>query len=309
MDSFDLIRTFHEVVALGSFSRAATKLEMSKASVSKYISELEGRFGVRLLNRTNRSVTVTDAGALLLERSTPVIEMILQARAELKERATKPSGKISISAPNGMGHGELPMLLAQFMGHYPEIAISLRLTYRTVDLAEEAVDVALRFGTISDENLIVRKLRRMPLMLCAAPSYWKKHGMPQHPSQLGNYHALRLSEFGAHADWSFDIDGEAVDVPIETRMDSTDVTSLIEVAMRGQGMVYLPALLVQPLVARGELEIALEKYARTDMWLSAAYLEHRHISAAMRALLDFLSTRLVSHPAAVSGTVSRANAS
>lgn len=301
MDSFDLIRTFHEVVALGSFSRAAAKLDISKASVSKYISELEGRFGVRLLNRTNRSVSVTDAGALLLERSKPVIEMILQARSELKERASRPSGNISISAPNGMGHGELPKLLAQFMGHYPEISISLRLTYRTVDLAEEAVDVALRFGTVSDENLIVRKLRRMPLVLCAAPAYWKKHGVPEHPSELGNYHALRLSEFGTHSEWSFEIDEEAVNVPIETRMDSTDVTSLIEVALRGQGMVYLPVLLVQPHVDRGELVVALEKYARTDMWLSAAYLEHRHISAAMRALLDFLSTRLVSPPASPNG--------
>ncbi|SEK09058.1 MULTISPECIES: LysR family transcriptional regulator [unclassified Variovorax] len=308
MDSFDLIRTFHEVVAVGSFSRAAARLDMSKASVSKYVAELETRFGVRLLNRTTRAVSMTDAGALLLERSTPVIEMILLARADLKERASRPSGKMCISAPNGMGHGELPLLLAQFMGHYPDITVNLQLTGRAVDLAEEAIDLALCFGPVADENLIVRKLRQMPLMLCASPAYWKKHGMPEHPSELGDYHALALSGAGPHPEWSFDVGGDVLDVPVTPRMESTDVTPLIQVALQGYGMVYLPALLVQPHVDRGELVVGLEAYARTDMWLSAVYLQNRHNSAAMRALLDFLSTRLGAYPSPGSRTAATVRA-
>src|ERR1700712_4812758 len=120
MDSFDLIKTFQEVAAHGSFSRAATKLDMSKGSVSKYVAELETRFGVRLLNRSTRSVSLTDAGALLLERSKPVLEMIALTQAELQEHASQPRGRLRIAAPHGMGQGDLPKLLGEFMGYYPE---------------------------------------------------------------------------------------------------------------------------------------------------------------------------------------------
>ena len=127
MDSLDLIRTFREVAAQGSFSSAARRLDMSKATVSKYVAELETRFRVRLLNRSTRSVSLTDAGALLLERSKPMLEMVELTQAELHERASQPSGRLRISAPHGMGQTTLPTLLAEFMGFYPEVSISLQL--------------------------------------------------------------------------------------------------------------------------------------------------------------------------------------
>jgi len=292
MDSLDLIKTFHEVAAQGSFSQAAKRLDMSKATVSKYVAELETRFGVRLLNRSTRSVSLTDAGALLLERSKPVIEMVEHTQAELQDHASKPRGRLRISASHGMGQGNLPNLLAQYMGYYPDVHISLQLTNRVVDLAEEGIDVALRFGPITDANLIVRRLLLMDLVVCASPRYWKKHGKPTHPSELAQHDALTNFNQGQHPEWTFEVDGKPFKVNVKSRMDATEGAPLIEVALHGFGVLYLPTLLVQSHLDKGELEPVLQDHVRGDMWLSAAYLQRRHNSAALRALLDFLETRI-----------------
>lgn len=292
MDSLDLIKTFQEVASRGSFSRAATALNLSKATVSKYVAELETRFGVRLLNRSTRSVSLTDAGQLLLERSKPMIEMVALTTAELQEHASAPRGRLRVSAPHGMGQGDLPRLVGQFLGYYPEVSISLHLSNRMVDLAEEAVDVALRFGPIEDDNLIVRKLIRVELAVCASPRYWKKHGKPAHPSELATHDALTNSRQGPHSHWEFDVDGKPLAVAVKSRMDATEAGPLVEVATQGYGVVYLPKLLVQQELDAGELEPVLQEFVRSDLWLSAAYLQRRHNSAALKAFLDFLETRI-----------------
>jgi DNA-binding transcriptional LysR family regulator len=291
MDSLDLIRTFREVAALGSFSKAAKRLDMSKATVSKYVAELETRFGVRLLNRSTRSVSLTDAGQLLIDRSQPVLEMVELTQAELQERANEPRGRLRIAAPYGMASGDLPNLLAEFMGYYPEVTITLQLSNHT-DLAEDGIDVELRFGPIENENLIVRKLLQMHMVVCASPVYWKKHGTPEHPEELTGHDALTLLRQGSHPVWRFEHGGQVIDVPVKSRMEATEGAPLIQVAMRGFGVIYVPALVVQPHIDHGELVPALQDYARKDMWLSAAYLQRKHNSAALRALLDFLQTRI-----------------
>lgn len=291
MDSLDLIRTFREVASHGSFSRAAAKLDVSKATVSKYIAELESRLGVRLLNRSTRAVSLTDAGSLLLERSKPMMEMFELTQAEVQEHASHPTGRLRISAPLGAGQGDLPKLLGEFMGHYPDVNISLHLTNRALDMAEQGIDIALHFGPIEDENLIVRKLARRNLVACASPVYWKKHGKPTHPSDLSRHDALTLSRLGLHPEWRFEVDGKPFDVPVKSRMDATEAAPLIQVALQGFGVIYLAEMLVQPHVDQGELVPVLHDYVRSDMWLSAAYLQRRHNSAALRALLDFLESR------------------
>jgi DNA-binding transcriptional LysR family regulator len=291
MDSLDLIKTFREVASHGSFSRAATRLGVSKATVSKYISELETRFGVRLLNRSTRAVSLTDAGELLLERSKPMMEMFELTQAEVAEHASRPTGRLRISAPLGAGQGGLPKVLGQFMGFYPDVSISLELTNRHFDMAEDAIDLALHFGPVEDENLIVRKLARRELVVCASPIYWKRHGKPTHPSELANHDALTQSNLGIRPQWRFEVDGQAFDVPVRSRMDATEAAPLIQIAMMGFGVIYMSEMLVQPHVDHGELVPVLQDFTRGDMWLSAAYLQRRHNSAALRAVLDFLESR------------------
>lgn len=215
MDSFDLIKTFQEVTAHGSFSRAATRLDMSKASVSKYVAELERRFGVRLLNRSTRSVSLTDAGALLLQRSTPVMDMLQLTQAELSEHGSHPTGRLRVSAPHGMGQGNFPMLLTQFLGFYPDVKLSLHLSNRVIDIAEEAIDVALLLGPVANDNLIVRKLKLVPMVACASPVYWRKYGVPELPADLSQHVTLVNSRLGQHPVWRFEADGVPMDVPHE----------------------------------------------------------------------------------------------
>ncbi|BEP42520.1 LysR substrate-binding domain-containing protein [Variovorax sp. V15] len=292
MDSLELLRTFNEVAVSGSFSRAAKHLELSRATVSKYVAKLEGRFGVRLLNRNSHAVSLTDAGVLLLERSKPMLELVEATRAELQDRALTPSGRLRISAPHGIDQTELPALFNTFLGHYPDASISLLLTNRLVDLAEEGVDIALRFGPIANENLIVRKLLLMGLTVCAAPMYWKSRGVPSHPSELANHDALISTHLNPSSKWRFQVDGEPLEIAVRGRLDATEASPLIQAALQGAGVLYLPTVMLKPYLDSGRLVPALSDFVRSDMWLSAVYLQRRHSTAAHRAFLDFLESRI-----------------
>lgn len=291
MDSLDLIRAFHEVTNRGSFSDAAKRLGISKATASKYVSELESRFGVRLLNRSTRSLSLTDAGELLLSRTGPVLEMVDLTQAELAGRASTPRGRLRVGAPYGVAVGEFPELLSEFMGFYPEVTVSLHLS-NEVQMIESGVDVQLRFGPIGDENLIVRKLLLMPMCVCASPDYWRRRGIPKRPEDLKTHDALTVSQPGERSTWRFQDRGKPIDVRVRSRMESTEGPPLLQIATHGYGVIYVPALIVQPHVERGALAPVLAEFGRNDMWLWAAYPERRHSSAALRAFLDFLEARI-----------------
>jgi DNA-binding transcriptional LysR family regulator len=292
MDGLDLLRTFREVASRGSFSRAATALGMSKANVSKYVAHLEERFGVRLLNRSTRSVSLTDAGHLLLERSTPLMEMIELTQSELQEHAGHPQGRLRITAPQGLAQSTFPDILGEFMAIYPDVHVSLHMSNRVIDLVEEGVDIALRLGRIRDENLIVRRLRMMDLALCATPSYWAKRGLPRKPDDMRRHDVLTYSLLGSTPSLPFEVDGKPYSVPVTSRMDANDTAMLTAIALTGLGAVCVPMSMAQPHIERGALVPVLKEYMPTDLWLYAAYTQRRHNSAALRALLDFLEMRI-----------------
>ncbi len=292
MDSLDLIKTFCEVATQGSFSQAAKKLDISKAAASKYVAELESRFGVRLLNRSTRSVSLTDAGQLLMERSRPMLDLIALTQAELQERSGKPSGRVRLAVPHGMSHSALPRLLGQFMHLYPEIVLSLEWTNRRVDLAEEDIDLSLYPEGPADPDLVVRRMARMRLAVCASPAYWRKRGMPAHPGELSQHAALTQTVQGPNPSWRFEVDGQPLDVPVTSRMDATENGPLIQWAIHGLGVVYLSALLLREPIARGELVPVLQAHVRQDMRLAFSYHRRRQHNAALHVLLDFLEARM-----------------
>lgn len=291
MDTLELIRTFREVAQRGSFSAAARTLDLSRPNVSKYVAELETRVGVRLLNRTTRNVSLTDAGSLLLERSTPLMEMIDLTRAELQGRALVPSGRLRLTAPHGLAQTGLPGLLGEFMREYPAVTLSLHLENRIVDMVDEGIDIALRVGRIGDDNLIVRKLQAVPFVVAASPGYWAERGLPGHPDDLAGHYALTYSVLGPNPEWRFEVGGEPLSVPVSSRMDASDAAPLVSVALQGLGMVWLPRLLLQPHIDSGALQPVLQDFSPRDVWLYAAYVQRRHNSAALKALLAFLETR------------------
>ena len=301
MDSLDLLRTFNEVAAYGSFSRAADHLGMSKATVSKSIAALERRFGVRLLNRSTRAVTLTDAGDLLLHRSRPMLELAADTQAELEQRAATPKGRLRVSAPHGVDQTEIPALLHEFLEDHPEVRLSLLLTNRDVDLAAEAVDIALRVRATSNDSHIERKLLRLRLAVCASPLYWQRHGVPLHPAELAQHNALVISDQGALAKWHFQHDGAPFEVSVQGRLDATEAGPLIQAALQGAGVLHLPVVLLQPYIDSGRLVEVLAGFGRDDLWLSAVYLQRRHSTAVQRAFLEFMGSRLQGGDAAPGG--------
>lgn len=292
MDSLDLIQTFREVAQRGSFSAAARALDMSPANVSKYVAQLEERFGVRLFHRTTRKVSLTDAGELLFERSAALLELIDMTEGELHERATKPSGRLSITAPHGLMHSQLPILIGNFMKDHPAVTVNLHVTNHVVALAEEGVDLALRIGPIEDANLIVRRLVPIEYAVAASPGYWAAHGLPQHPDDLLTHRQLAYALAGEAPRWYFHVDGKTKDIPLQPIFCATDPAPLPSLAAMGLGVVWMPRLALRPHIDSGALEPALQKYSVQGVWVYAAYAQRRHNSAALRALLEYLEVKL-----------------
>ena len=305
MDGLDLLKTFLEVANRGSFSRAAGKLGISKASVSKHVASLESRFSVRLFNRSTRSVTLTDAGRLLQERSMPLMEMVELTQSELEARGSRPSGRLRVTAPHGLVQTDFPALLGEFITLHPDVHIDLHLSNRVIDLVEEGVDVALRVGRIGDENLIVRRLRPMALTLCATPGYWARRGMPRSPEDMRQHDVLAYSAAGGTPHLPFEVEGQPYNLPVRARMDANDAGALIAAALAGIGAVCVPALLAQPHIGRGSLVPVLAEFMPRDLWLHAAYTQRRHNSAALRALLDMLEARMQQEEGAATPKPSR----
>lgn len=300
MDGFEALRTFAEVAAQSSFSRAARQLGISKASVSKHVTMLESRFNVRLLNRSTRSVSLTDAGRLLQSRCALLMEMVEQTTDDLEARGSHPSGRLLITAPHGMVQTAFPRLLGDFLTSYPDVQLDLKLSNRVIDLVAEGVDVALRFGPIGEQNLIVRRLRRMGMTLCATPRYWARRGMPAHPDDMQKHDVLAYSALPGSPQIAFEVDGKPYNVPIRGRMDANDASALIGAALADIGAVCVPDLLAQPYVNGAQLVPVLQDYMPSDIWLYASYAQRRQNSAALRVLLAMLEARMRGNAAASS---------
>ena len=292
MDSLNLIHTFREVARRGSFSAAARALDMSPANVSKYVAQLEKRFGVRLFQRTTRKVSLTDAGQLLYERSGPVLELVQMTTSELQERATRPSGRLTVTSPHALAHAGLPALLGKYLTLYPEVSLNLRLSNRQLDLVEDGVDLALRVGPITDQNLIVRRLARLDRVVVASPAYWHAHGMPQHPRDLATHRTLNVNRAGEPARWNFSERGKPLEVALQPYVDVNDVAPLATLARMDLGVAYLARPMVQRDLEAGRLVPALEAFVPQEFWVFAAYLQRRHNSAALMALLAHLESEM-----------------
>ena len=287
MDGLDLIKTFREVAFRRSFSRAAISLGMSKATVSRYVVELEERSGVRLLNRSTRSLSLTDAGEVLLERSAQLVAMAESTLHDLQAHGAKPRGRLRMSAPHGMIAGWLSDVIAAFMTRYPDVYVSLVFTNDAIDLVAEGIDIQLTGGRIEDLNLIVRRLVQFDVVVCASPSYWARRGIPQVPADLGRHDVLSYAGMPT-THLPFETEGRQYEVAVRSRMEANDVVALIELALRGAGVAFVPEPLAQSHLERGALVPVLREHMRRDHWIYAAYSHRRHNSAAMRAMLEFL---------------------
>jgi len=289
MDDLQQLKVFREVIARKSFTRAAVALGISKAGVTKSVAQLEKDVGVRLLNRSTRSVTPTDAGQTLAQRLVPLFSLIQDVSTELSDFAAHPRGRLKVAAPHGLSLSLLGWNIEDFIAQHPDVHVSIHLSNREDDLVMGAIDVALRIGPIEERDVVVRKLRPVPLVLCASPQYWARRGMPSKPEELARHEVLTYSLWDASPRLPFVVGGQTQYVPVRSRLDADDAAPLIALAIKGLGVTCVPEVLARAHLGSGALVPVLQDAMPQAIWLYATYPHRSHKSAALRAFLDFLT--------------------
>jgi len=297
MDNVKAMRLFLTVVQTGSLSGAGRQSGLSPASVSRQVTALEDDLGVRLLNRTSRRLSLTEAGQVYLEHAERLLQDIDELRDAVSQMAVKPRGTLRIQSRISLGTQHVAPLIPTFLALYPDLKIDLWLTDNDLDLTEHGIDLAIRTGDLSDSTLIGRRLASSPRVICASPQYWAEHGKPTTPEALMDHNCLTYRfEFGtAAALWQFRTDtGQSVNVQVAGNFQTNNGDALRVATLSGLGVAMLPAWSVKDHLKAGSLERVLSDYETTvsnlDFGIYAVYLSRRNLSAKTRLFVDHLVT-------------------
>jgi len=288
MNNLTGMMVFAQVVQSKSFSKAAEVLGMSKSSVSKKVSFLEDRLGVRLLNRTTRKLGLTEVGQVFYERCERIMSEAEEAELAITRLQDEPRGHLKLSAPVSFGVKHLGKPLAEFMGRYEDLSLDMVLNDRFIDIIDEGFDMALRIGRLEDSSLIAKKIGSSRLMVSASTAYWDKHGRITDPSDLENHTCLTYSLARDASQWIFQENGKEFSVKIKGNIKVNNGDTLRSMAIAGAGVLISPAFIIGGDVAEGRLELALEKFETEPINIYAVYPHNRHLSAKVRLLVDFL---------------------
>ena len=293
MLDLDAVRIFTEVAERESFSGAARTLGLSKSAVSKQVGRLEEDLGARLLNRTTRRVSLTEAGLAFYRGGLEALAAAEAARGAVTRLSEAPRGRLKITAPVSFSIKHLGPLLAGFLRRYPEVALDLELNDRRVDLVEEGFDLAIRIGVLDDSSLIARKLAPSPLLLCAAPAYLKRHGAPAEPKDLAAHDCLIYSYRSSPEQWRFQGPGGARSVKVSGRLETNNGDLLRSAALDGAGIALLPSFIVGADVETGALRRLLSEWdCPSQSAVHALYPSSRQLSPKVRVCIDYLAERL-----------------
>ncbi|WP_449410390.1 LysR family transcriptional regulator [Methylobacterium komagatae] len=289
MDRFASMEVFAKVADLGSFAAAAEAADISAAMVGKHVRQLEGHLGVRLLNRTTRRQSLTDAGRSFLERTRIVLAELEAAEAIAADSRARPRGELRINAPVSFGTYCLSPQLPEYMAANPEVTVRLTLSDRVVDLVDEGYDCVFRAGTLHDSSLIARGLRPLKLIPAASPAYLERHGRPEHPSDLARHACLGFSGSALEERWTFDGDAGEVVVPIGSRFSANSGHALRQAALAGMGVIHHAEDLLAEDLASGRLVRILPDW-RSERPLHILYAPDRRLTPKLRSFLDFAAT-------------------
>jgi DNA-binding transcriptional LysR family regulator len=290
------MRAFVRVVEHQSFSGAAAVLGLTSSAVSKLVSRLENRLGVRLLHRTTRRLTLTSEGEVYFGRARQIIVDIDEAEAEVAKSRGVPRGHLRINSFTAFATHQLAPMLPEFLRRYPDITIDLSVTDRIVDPGDEPADVTIRAGRIEDTLLTARKIGEIERMICAAPSYLERRGVPRSPADLAKHSCILIAVPGARR-WPFHGRNgiEYFEVAPSVTTDNAEV--LLQLALDGAGIVRLADLLVGKSIQQGQLvRLLTDVHYVERLPLSALYLAGRHRLPKVRVFIDFLLERFASGP-------------
>ena len=290
MDRLAAMRVFVEVAGTGSFSAAADKLDMSRAMVTRYVAELEQWLGARLLQRTTRSVTLTDAGEHCLRRSQQMLVLMEDVEAETSSHDGALRGQLRITCSISFAYAQMAAAVVDFLKLHSQLKIDLNASEGALNLVEARIDLAIRISAEPDPALIGRVLAPCTSVLVASPAYLARHGVPQSPAELAAHRCLTYANFGRSA-WMLSRGAEQIQVGVSSHFSANEATALLRAALAGGGLALQPTYLANPHLADGSLQQVLPDWTLPDMAIYALYTSRRYLSPAVRALLDFLADR------------------
>lgn len=296
MDTIDGMRTFAAVVAEGSFSGAAERLDMSPQLASKYVGQLEARLGVRLLNRSTRQLSLTEAGRAYYDRVREVLAEIDDMENAVGDMTARARGTLRINAPMSFGQMHLTRAIAEFQAAQPEVEVDLTLNDRVVDIVSEGFDLAIRIGRLEESSLVARRLAPVRLVACGAPDYFHRRGSPASPDDLAAHDCLRYAYAAEFDRWRFEHDGKHHDVRVKGPFSANNGDALRVAALAGKGIILQPTFIVGDDIRAGRLRTVLDEYRVAELNVHAVYAHRQYLSAKVRTFVDFLAGYFGSPP-------------
>ena len=292
MDRLTEMEAFAMVVDQGGFTDAARKMGISKSAVSKHVSSLEARLGARLLNRTTRRVSPTEIGLVYYDRARRVLNDAGEADNLVTAMQSAPSGVLRLSVATDFGTALLTSVLDEFLRAYPEISVNMVLKNRYVELISEGFDMAIRLGELEDSSLRARKITEATQRLIAAPAYIAQHGRPERIDDLAEHRLLHYSNQASANVWKIAApSGEVRQVRGSGWLTVNDGQSLLNAAVKGLGIAYLPSYLYHQAMASGAVVDVIPDLPSTSIDVFAVYPPGRYTQPKVRAFIDFLVSR------------------
>jgi len=292
MDHLSGILAFVHAAEARSYTRAAHRLGISPSGISKAISRLESRHGVRLLQRTARSITLTPEGSAYYERCKKILADLEEAEHVLTDAHKSPRGLLRITLPLSIGRLHLARMLPEFARRYPEVQLEVHVSDRVADLVEDKFDVAIRIGKLSDSRLVARRLASGTLTTCATPSYFKQHGVPKRPEDLVRHNCIQFEvpSTGRTQPWQFQRDERRFNVAVRGNLRLDHAEAMVEAAMAGTALIQISSYVTAPAIADRQLQPVLSTYAVDSPPIWVLYPQNSSQTPRVRAFVDFLVT-------------------
>jgi DNA-binding transcriptional LysR family regulator len=292
MDRFRALTVFTKVVELGSFARAAERLGISTTACSRHVAELETHLDARLLNRTTRRLSLTESGQAFYERCVQLLGDLADAEAAASAGSARPRGTIRLTCSINFGVRHVSPAIAEFLARYPEVSFDVSLSDRIVDLVDEGFDLAIRIGAAGGERVVARKLGETRLVACAAPAYLERHGTPRVPEDLARHRCLTYEYLDPRGLWRFrGADGEERAVRVSGPLHANNGDLLVAAAAQGVGIACEPDFIAGAEIEARRLVPILKDFEARPSPIYAVYPSRRHLSAKVRAFVDFLGGR------------------
>ena len=286
MDRIEAMKAFVAVADLKGFAPAARKLGVSASGVTRLIAALEDHVGVQLLQRTTRSVMLTDVGARYLQRTRGILADIDEAEEAAQAERTRPNGRLIVTAPLGFGRIHVTPLMSAYLQRYPEVSGELRLTDRMVNLVEDGIDAAVRIGHLADSSLVVRNIGSMRRIVVASPDYLAARGEPNTPQDISAHDTIQFGAIAATPEWSFVVAGQARRIAHAPRFTTNVADAAIWHAEHGGGLTCVLAYQAADAIAAGRLRVVLADFELPPIPIHIVHPTSRLLSARVRAFID-----------------------